>query len=102
MSKLTEYFTSGEFNYLVVFYKDEDDASMVHHMVGVHDEPNDEFLGHLIEELRTDPEFGLGETIYEMSMTVLGPNDDIYDLISQVEDNEDEIIVNRHKPDIVH
>lgn len=58
-------------SHFVLFIETREDGEYVHHSVGFHEEPNEASIIHLVEEVRDDPEFGLGDLMDKLEVAVV-------------------------------
>lgn len=64
----------SQFKKFITFMKQNPENSesiIIYHVIGINDEPTEEQMEHFIKEVRSDPEFGLGDFIDELKIVVL-------------------------------
>lgn len=59
----------------VTFWEHQTDRAVLHHAVGYEKMPTQHDLDHIKEEVRSDPEFALGDLVDKLDITVIGPDD---------------------------
>lgn len=73
--KLKDIIESENFNHWVVFTSVEGDYMHFHHAVAYGQIPSEEEIKRVTEEVRSDPEFGIGDLVDELQVLVLEPGE---------------------------
>ena len=97
LSKDSVYLTAEEFDfdnkYWIIFGEPQPDGgTYVHHAVSFDEEPDENNIKHVYEEVRTDPEFGIGDLVDSLTVTLLkpGPEADEFAAFLKSETDEDD------------